>query len=301
MNMDGWKKTPCVKDSAEVLLIDGTGVTTNEKGDDSHSVCEIPTKCGDLRSNTLADKIDGNDTCSSKKEEQFKCTVCGKLFHWPSHLRHHMQSHTNERPYKCSVCHKGFKDGHKLNRHQQMHPEFKQDFAYRKVYKCYICDKPFKFQSDLDKHTLIHSEEKPFKCPICSVGFRRLDHLKRHNFVHTSDRPFKCSICGRGFVEATEVLKHERIHSGDKPYKCKFCDKSFYHPRSLKEHSAVKHALAGEEMKKIYSDDVLCKLPTTKEKAEQYPEDNRTEQVDLECHPSESGPHEIVVYLSDDD
>ncbi|MEE6490343.1 hypothetical protein FKM82_015850 [Ascaphus truei] len=294
--MDGWKQA--AKDNGEFLLIDSKGVpyTVKQRMDDYCSVRELQVKCGERRSNTCTSKIDGKDyrTYYDTEDTPLKCTDCGKLFKWLSHLRRHMRSHTNERPYKCPVCQKGFKDAHKLARHQQIHPKFKKDMVYWKLYKCHTCDKHFKYLSDLDKHNVIHSGEKPFKCLVCGTSFRRLDHLKRHHFVHTGDRPFKCSDCGKGFVEATELLKHERIHTGDRPYQCTFCDKSFYHFRSLKEHTAGKHE--GLEKKTLFRKDFTCIITATKERIDHYPSPDLPQIFTSNCNSKINSTHFHVTH-----
>ncbi|XP_063286204.1 gastrula zinc finger protein XlCGF64.1-like [Pelobates fuscus] len=305
MNM--CKRGSCAQDDLDVLLIDSRGVpyTMSEKSK-SHCVSELPIKCKKQTAcHAQANEKDYNSKFK-REDKSLKCTDCSKRFKWPSHLKHHMRSHTNERPFKCTVCPKTFKDPHKLNRHQQIHPQFKKDMVYWKLYKCNICDKNFKYPSDLDKHNLIHTGEKPFKCPICGAGFRRFDHLKRHNFVHSGDRPFKCSVCAKGFVEATELLKHERTHTGNKPYQCTFCEKSFYHLRSLKEHAAAKHGLGALEMKTLYRD-IRSRIAAAKGNTQYSSETstktgkNRLELENSECISTEDSPNEIVVCLSDDE
>ncbi|KAM8934163.1 uncharacterized protein RCH25_004577 [Pelodytes ibericus] len=305
--MDVWKKEPHAQDNVEVLLIDSSVVPySSDQRHNSNSVREPPIKCFKKRKACRVQANGEGNINYNTEKMTLKCTVCGKRFKWPSHLKHHMRSHTNERPYKCPVCPKSFKDAHKLARHQQIHPEFKKDMVYWKLYKCRVCDKQFKYPSDLDKHNLIHTDAKPFKCPTCGAGFRRFDHLKRHNFVHTGDRPFKCGVCDKGFVEATELLKHERIHTGDKPYQCTLCDKSFYHLRSLKEHAAAKHALVGLEKKIVFREDFGYKITAAKDKcrssARRASSKTAKDRLELEKSVSaDSNPNEIVVYLSDDE
>ncbi|XP_029461845.1 zinc finger protein 22-like [Rhinatrema bivittatum] len=251
--MDGRKQEASTKDNVEYLLIDSKGIpyTVQERNDSlPHLSRGRPANSGERKRHLEKEytKDVGHSRDFDKqhatwtKDKSLKCPDCGKSFKWPSHLKHHLRSHTDERPFKCPICQKGFKDAHKLARHQQIHPEFKKDMVYWKLYKCCICGKHFKYPSDLEKHNLIHTGEKPFKCTVCETSFRRFDHLKRHTFVHTGDRPFKCSVCEKGFVESTELIKHQRIHTGEKPYQCDLCERSFYHSRSLKEHRAAKHS-----------------------------------------------------------
>ncbi|XP_053327242.1 zinc finger protein 596-like [Spea bombifrons] len=301
--MDLRKKDPCLQDNVDVLLIDSRGVpyTVKKKSNNSRSGRAQSRKC--KKRNRCTTQANGENVTSNATEgKPLKCTYCGKLYKWPSHLRYHMQSHTNERPHKCTICSKSFKDVHKLARHQQTHTELGEDMADVKVHKCHVCDKPFKYRSDLDKHSFIHTGEKPFKCSLCSASFRRIDHLKRHNYIHTGDRPYKCSVCMKGFLEATELVKHERVHSGNKPYQCTLCNKSFSLSRSLKEHKIASHTVA--ELENALQD-TSYRITASKDRSPNSEAALKTEQEQLDIRivefSSAGSLNVITVCLSDDD
>ena len=50
-------------------------------------------------------------------ERMTDCPVCHKTFHFPSKLKEHILTHTDERQFVCTLCPCAFKRKHHLRRH----------------------------------------------------------------------------------------------------------------------------------------------------------------------------------------
>ncbi|XP_017877578.1 zinc finger protein 85-like [Ceratina calcarata] len=210
--------------------------------------------------------ITNNRTMKVNGESALKCSYCNQKFSFPSVLKRHMRSHTNERPYICDVCNKSFKQLGHLSQHSLTHKDYrsfhcavcgikfeslgslkihaqshKEGYvsntkdAFR-LYECDNCKKVFTTKSVLERHILTHSHERQFPCLICGKRFKQAGHVKSHMLVHTGERKFECSVCQKRFSLSNSLKKHMYVHNGEKPYQCDVCGARFLEKRNLNGH-----------------------------------------------------------------
>jgi uncharacterized Zn-finger protein len=81
------------------------------------------------------------------------CSVCGKTFSTPGHLRSHELIHNDSKDFTCLFCEKKFLTKSYLNRHMKSH-------INERNYKCKVCQKGFNTSTTLGYHfRLVHSGE----------------------------------------------------------------------------------------------------------------------------------------------
>ncbi|XP_072280826.1 uncharacterized protein [Pyxicephalus adspersus] len=145
----------------------------------------------------------------------FSCSECGKCFAQKSDVGH-QRSHCG--PYNCSICGKGFHWRSHLDRHEIQHSEVRSHTRLE-------CGKSFKDISCPLKHQKNHTNERPYPCSKCGQSFKHKSKPIRHQGVHTYEILFSCKECGKGFKDKGALMRHQRYHANDMPYKCMECGK----------------------------------------------------------------------------
>ncbi|XP_012151270.1 uncharacterized protein LOC105663891 isoform X1 [Megachile rotundata] len=199
-------------------------------------------------------------------DPNLQCSFCNQKFNFPSVLKRHMRSHTNERPYICDVCNKSFKQLGHLSQHSLTHKDYrsflcticgikfetlsslkvhsqshKEAYISKtketfRLFECDNCKKVFTTKSVLERHILTHSHERQFACVVCGKRFKQAGHVKSHMLVHTGERKFECTVCKKRFSLSNSLKKHMYVHNGEKPYQCDVCGARFLEKRNLNGH-----------------------------------------------------------------
>ena len=139
-----------------------------------------PVKCPDCEKVFKLERALGEHRKNehSDSEKPYKCNYCGKTFIYPSRLKVHEITHTDERNYICPVCNKRYHNISGLNRHIMIHNGNRE-----KRFTCTECGSAFLYTSLLERHKLTHSKDKHFECQICNKKLSSQPSLSRHHKI----------------------------------------------------------------------------------------------------------------------
>ncbi|KAJ3640970.1 hypothetical protein Zmor_027502 [Zophobas morio] len=180
------------------------------------------------------------------KEFPYKCEHCGKGFVIKTNYDCHMLTHTSdELPHECRFCLKRFSNPEHLNRHQIIHTENVSYSVKYRVCKCHHCLKSFKDKEELKSHICVPVEQTVntrYPCKTCKKVFKHSSGLYNHNRnIHKlKGSKTLCSVCGK---YVSNIYNHMMRHSGEKPYQCNQCEKRFISKPQLKQHLLVHSGL----------------------------------------------------------
>ncbi|XP_061726488.1 putative zinc finger protein 702 [Cydia pomonella] len=118
-----------------------------------------------------------NTARKRRKQKEYSCLICKRVFLTKYNLKHHEYVHTGEKPYSCIICKKTFSFLGNLKVHEYTH-------TGEKRYSCEICKKKFVHASSLNAHSKIHTNVRAYNCELCQKKFKTLGALKRHKRIH---------------------------------------------------------------------------------------------------------------------
>lgn len=204
---------------------------------------------------------------SELRDNEFKCTVCAKVFNLERSLKRHMISHYGT--HRCIFCKKIYMEFHNLTAHiHAKHGEENLKLQAKKlsdrelrirlervkIPKCNGCDKIFWNSDCLVKHKLIcdknrkggdedleaqralqvDPQEKQFKCHLCELStYTTLKSLKWHlKWKHNTDYDQK------GTEKHNKELQTATNYSN---FKCQYCNAILTTSKGLKYHQTLKH------------------------------------------------------------
>ncbi|VDI76960.1 Hypothetical predicted protein [Mytilus galloprovincialis] len=166
-----------------------------------------------------------------KKEDPFRCDVCGRKMSNLTALKAHSRHHSGQRPYACTICGRTFSTNGNRLRHEKSH-------AGDKEFQCIECNKWFTSATNLEVHRRVHTGEKPFMCELCDKRFTQQGSLKAHLDLHKGEKNYLCTVCGRAFTQKTNLESHLLRHNkSNRSYKCPNCSYSFFTKGELERHS----------------------------------------------------------------
>ncbi|XP_037529077.1 zinc finger protein 271 [Rhipicephalus sanguineus] len=199
-----------------------------------------------LQYSTLSDAA-----TSHKRQNQNKCSYCGRVFSRKRDLDDHIRVHTEERPYACHLCPMTFRQKKNVVRHLKTH-------TGERPFKCRFCEKAFASMSDQNRHE-VFCHRKSLHCHVNAQAHQNVAipvklepsfqedwneevHLLQHSgrsdaeTSRGSQNPRKCNYCGKVFQEKYDLDKHLHVHTGERPFVCHLCPMTFTHKQSVARH-----------------------------------------------------------------
>ena len=152
---------------------------------------------------------------TDRRNKEYECDVCGKIFTRSDHLVIHQRTHTGEKPYECDVCKKMFSNPSAFKKHKNMH------------LLCKSCNKEIIQPHDVQEYFVQDEHTKQFNCKKCDEKFCDSKELVKHIArQHGNDGTYQCRLC-------KELDSTEPTGVG---YICLVCDAVFDFPRELEDH-----------------------------------------------------------------
>ena len=176
-----------------------------------------------------------------KKEREYSCHQCDKVFTRRYRLTAHMRSHDGIKKFRCVVCGKMFgRNDHVLRHMQKKHHDLEE-------YKCDICDSRFTVINEIIAHVTKHMQESEKTEDVLLSGLS--DQHKEQSYAAVGDnglREFGCRICDKKFSKPYKLRDHLDVHLGIKT-DCPECGMQFDNRSLMGRHFSKTHRKAGKD------------------------------------------------------
>jgi len=249
--------------------------------DESESVNSLTN--GAKQNTGIKTKVDVDSLLAlGKKENNFQCEHCIKVFSLKKHMNEHVRSvHEGIRNFECGFCDKKFFKKYEKTKHERKH-------TGEKPHQCQICGDSFKQKLTFDEHMTFHSGIQEFQCIDCGKQFGLERSLRHHRLLrHTHQLP--CNMCDKKFSTKSHLERHVKGHLGIKDSQCVDCGKQFASNRSLKQHMANEHLDQKPENQEVFTCPVCGKLFKYVNNMKTHMKTHSESHVKVQCN--ECGKH----------
>lgn len=240
----------------------------------------IPEDSGDLTSLSYKAISSPLDEEKQTKESGYQCTMCFKIFDFPSKLSRHLLIHMDIKPFKCSMCSKSFRKLYHLQSHYKVHmvrkkmlcqqtyksgmgssvPEMSETFSEtnncaRESGRHPVAQKPDPNCDSQNTNLVNHSSHshsiniEEFTPDFESTSFPVEVHEGEDPSVQMNRNGHQCIFCLKTFDFPSKLSRHLLVHTGIRPYKCQVCCKSFKQLSHLQCHQWVHNRKDNSELK----------------------------------------------------
>jgi KRAB domain-containing zinc finger protein len=141
-----------------------------------------------------------------------QCSICGKIFVYPSQLAKHMAAHEQVRqkrksvetpvrngPHVCPICNQGFWHTRNLGNHMFVHRE------HAMLYDCSRCGRSFNHRRYLTIHEATH-RDTPLTCSLCPKSFRSQTRLTIH-----VKKSHGAQTAANGYSQSAELQQQQQL------------------------------------------------------------------------------------------
>lgn len=198
-----------------------------------------------------------------KRNGQYKCPLCDKLFNGSALARRHVYTHSVDKVFACAGCQRKFSHARHLRDHIKIkhgNPANLPDRSnrHRSSYTAPLAARGDHFMSMVDNHAV------RMNCHVFQHEFDTLRALYKDNkAIVVNDLPeireisqylmpnyefskvndqVMCPLCDGLFNSKSTVRRHLTNHLKVKMFRCGDCEREFRHARHLGEHIRQKHS-----------------------------------------------------------
>ena len=209
------------------------------------------------------EKVREDRTSALQTKKNHICADCGRCYSTKVGLSVHMWNHSAEPRYRCTVCGKAFHWHSTWKRHLYLH-----GIGVNRMHSCPICTKAFASPYMLRDHMRMHSGEKPYMCSQCGNCFVYKSSLNFHQKSYHSKKKSSCQECGKAIAVMRMAEHMRRMHHGV-VHNCPHCELAFRQQSWLDWH-ILSHATT----KQLFScDDCLDKDIALLNQPTDFPQD----------------------------